>query len=472
MNLPFRPFETNLDYHQSLKLLQSVINGGEDGELFLERSKSETLALDDGRIKQAGYNSVEGFGLRVVNGTKTGFSHSNELTVQGLKNASESLKVVTRDGQGHLDKSPAQTNRKLYGDTNPLEANGFAEKVNILKEIDAYARDLSNKVVQVSANLATSFQEIEILTPEGRLVRDSRPMSRLGISVIVESGGHREAGFTGQGGRFIAKHLLAPDTWQSLVDEAYRIANVNLEAQVAPAGIKDVVLGPGWPGILLHEAIGHGLEGDFNRKETSAFSGLMGKRIASRGVTVLDDGTLPDKRGSISVDDEGTPSQATTLIEDGILVGYMQDRQNGRLMGTGSTGNGRRQSYAHTPMPRMTNTYMLAGNDNPEDIVSNLKDGIHAVGFGGGQVDITSGKFVFSCVEAYRIQNGQRKEPIKNATLIGDGPSVLKNIQAMGNDMSLDPGIGTCGKDGQWVPVCVGQPSILIGGLTIGGGGS
>ncbi len=472
MNLPFRPFETNLDYHQSLKLLQSTVQGGDDGELFLERSKGETLVLDDGRIKEAGYNSVEGFGLRVVNGTTTGFSHSNELTRQALENASESLKVVTQNGQGHLDSGPKPTNKKLYGDISPLEATAFAEKVSLLKEINSYARDISRKVVQVSVNLGTSFQEIEILTPEGKLIRDSRPMSRLAVSVIVESGGHRESGFAGQGGRFVAHDLIEPNAWKALVDEAYRIANVNLEAQIAPAGIKDVVLSPGWPGILLHEAIGHGLEGDFNRKKTSAFAGLMGKRIASKGVTVLDDGTLPDKRGSISIDDEGTPSQATTLIDDGILVGYMQDRQNGRLMGTKSTGNGRRQSYAHTPMPRMTNTYMLSGDNDPDDIVASLKDGIHAVGFGGGQVDITSGKFVFSCVEAYRVKNGKRKEPIKNATLIGDGPSVLKKIKAIGNDMSLDPGIGSCGKDGQWVPVCVGQPSILIGGLTIGGGGS
>ena len=472
MQLPFRPFETNLDYHQSLKLLQSIVQGGDDGELFLERSRGETLVLDDGRIKEAGYNSVEGFGLRVVNGTTTGFSHANELTRQALENASESLQVVTQNGQGNLAQGPIPTNRKLYGDINPLDATGFAEKVALLKEINSYARELSQQVVQVSVNLATSFQEIEILTPAGKLLRDSRPMSRLAVSVIVESGGHRESGFAGQGGRFVAHGLMQPAVWQSLVAEAYRIAQVNLAAQNAPAGIMDVVLSPGWPGILLHEAIGHGLEGDFNRKKTSAFAGLMGQRIASQGVTVLDDGTLPDQRGSISIDDEGTPSQATTLIEDGILVGYMQDRQNGRLMGTKSTGNGRRQSHAHTPMPRMTNTYMLAGDNHPEDIVANLKDGIHAVGFGGGQVDITSGKFVFSCVEAYRVKNGQRKEPIKNATLIGDGPSVLKKIKAIGNDMALDPGIGTCGKDGQWVPVCVGQPSILIGGLTIGGGGT
>ncbi len=469
MFIPFRPFENNLDYQQSLKVLQAAVHGGDDGELFLERSKSEKLILDDGKIKEAGYNSVEGFGLRVVNGIKTGYSHSNELSLQALKNASDSLAVVTQDGTGKLDNAPKPTNIELYSDISPLEANGFVEKVTLLKEIDAYARALSNSVVQVSVSLVTSFQEMEILTPEGKQVRDSRPMSKLNVSVTVESGTHRETGSTGQGGRFVAHSLIQPEVWQALVKEAHRIANVNLDAQVAPAGIMDVVLSPGWPGILLHEAIGHGLEGDFNRKKTSAFAGLMGKRIASKGVTVLDDGTLPDQRGSILVDDEGTPSEATTLIEDGILVGYMQDRQNARLMGTKSTGNGRRQSYAHAPMPRMTNTYMLSGNDSPEDIVSGVQDGIHAVGFGGGQVDITSGKFVFSCVEAYRVKNGQRKDPIKNATLIGDGPTVLKKIKAIGNDMALDPGIGTCGKDGQWVPVCVGQPSILIGGLTIGG---
>jgi TldD protein len=313
------------------------------------------------------------------------------------------------------------------------------------------------------------MQEVEILRPDGILVRDARPMTRLNVSVIVEENGRRESGGHGTGGRTSLLGLIEPATWKAAVDEALRIAVVNLAAEPAPAGIMDVALGAGWPGILLHEAIGHGLEGDFNRKKTSAFAGLMGQQVASRGVTVLDDGTIPDRRGSLSVDDEGTPSGRNVLIEDGILVGYMQDRQNARLMGVEPTGNGRRESFAHVPMPRMTNTYMLSGDADPAAIVADLKDGIYAVGFGGGQVDITNGKFVFSCTEAYRVRNGVIGAPVKGATLIGDGPTALRQIRAIGNDMKLDPGIGNCGKAGQWVPVGVGQPTLLIGGLTVGG---
>ena len=345
----------------------------------------------------------------------------------------------------------------------------FAGKLDLLKEIDAYARALDPRVVQVSATLAAGLQEVEILRPEGLRLADIRPMARLNVSVIVEQNGRREQGGTGGGGRFGLARLMERSHWQPMVAEALRIALVNLDAVPAPAGVMDVVLGPGWPGILLHEAIGHGLEGDFNRKQTSAFAGLMGSRIAAPGVTVLDDGTIPDRRGSISVDDEGTPSGKNVLIEDGILVGYMQDRQNARLMGVAPTGNGRRESFAHIPMPRMTNTYMLAGQDDPAAILADLKDGIYAVGFGGGQVDITNGKFVFSCTEAYRVQNGKFGAPVKGATLIGDGATALKAIRAIGNDLALDPGIGNCGKAGQWVPVGVGQPTLLIGGLTVGG---
>ena len=324
-------------------------------------------------------------------------------------------------------------------------------------------------MVQVSATLAASHQEVEILRPEGGRVRDVRPMVRLNVSVIVEENGRRESGGTGGGGRVGLDGLLDPATWRAQADEALRIALVNLSAVPAPAGVMDVALGSGWPGILLHEAVGHGLEGDFNRKGSSAFAGLMGSRVAAPGVTVVDDGTLPDRRGSISVDDEGTPSGRTVLIEDGILVGYMQDRQNARLMGVDPTGNGRRESYAHAPMPRMTNTYMLSGTDSPEDVVAGMENGIHAVGFGGGQVDITSGKFVFSCTEAYLVRAGRRVAPVRGATLIGDGATALKAIRAIGSDMALDPGIGSCGKAGQWVPVGVGQPTLLIGGLTVGG---
>jgi TldD protein len=324
-------------------------------------------------------------------------------------------------------------------------------------------------VVQVTASLAASLQEVVILRPDGQELRDTRPMTRLNVSVIVEGNGRREQGSAGGGGRRGMGGLIDPADWQAKTREALRIALVNLRAEDAPAGVMDVVLGPGWPGILLHEAIGHGLEGDFNRKGSSAFAGLMGQRIAAPGVTVLDDGTIPDRRGSLTFDDEGTPSRRNVLIEDGILVGYMQDRQNARLMGVEATGNGRRESYAHAPMPRMTNTYMLGGDATPGDLIAGMKDGLYAVGFGGGQVDITNGKFVFSCTEAYRVKNGKVGAPVKGATLIGDGATALQQIRGLGNDMALDPGMGSCGKQGQWVPVGVGQPSVLIGGLTVGG---
>ena len=345
----------------------------------------------------------------------------------------------------------------------------LSPKIELLQEIDDFARTLDKRVVQCSATISASLQEVEIMRPGGDIFRDIRPLTRINLSLIVDQDGRRESGSTGSGGRHEMARLVHPDHWQPMVKEALRIALVNLDAQPAPAGVMDVVLGPGWPGILLHEAIGHGLEGDFNRKKTSAFAGLMGKKIAADGVTVLDDGTIPDRRGSITFDDEGTPSAKNTLIEDGVLVGYMQDRQNARLMGVEPTGNGRRESFEHAPMPRMTNTYMLAGDSDPKDILADLKDGIYAVGFGGGQVDITNGKFVFSCTEAYRVRNGQMGEAVKGATLIGDGATALQKIRAIGNDLELDPGIGNCGKAGQWVPVGVGQPSLMIGGLTIGG---
>jgi len=391
------------------------------------------------------------------------------MTQSALNRAAETAKLAIGSGGGKLSDPPMPTNQRLYSDIDPISDTEFGLKIETLKEIDSFARELNNKVVQVSASLVASLQEVEILRPEGTLVRDVRPMARLNISITVEHNGRRESGSSGGGGRHGLVQLTRPENWKPNVIEAIRIAMVNLNAIPAPAGQFDVVLGPGWPGILLHEAIGHGLEGDFNRKKTSAFSGLMGQRIAAKGVTVLDDGTIPDRRGSISFDDEGTQSQKNTLIEDGVLVGYMQDRQNSRLMGVKPTGNGRRESYAHAPMPRMTNTYMLGGDNNPKDILSNLKDGIYAVGFGGGQVDITNGKFVFSCTEAYRVKNGVVGAPLKGATLIGDGATALKHIHAIGNDMALDPGMGNCGKAGQWVPVGVGQPTLMIGGLTIGG---
>jgi TldD protein len=465
----FRPFETGLDEARALAVLRAATAGAEDGELFLERMRAEVLVFDDGRVKTASYDASEGFGLRAVNGETAGYAHSTEISEGALLRAAETARLAVGEGGGSLALPPRATNRRLYAETDPIAGAPFAVKIDCLREIDSYARALDPRVVQVSATLAASHQEVEILRPEGLRVADTRPMARLNVSVIVEEGGRREQGGHGGGGRHGIETLLEPAFWQGTVREALRIALVNLAAEPAPAGVMDVVLGPGWPGVLLHEAVGHGLEGDFNRKKTSAFAGLMGQSVAAPGVTVLDDGTIPDRRGSITVDDEGTPSSKNVLIEDGILVGLMQDRQNARLMGVAATGNGRRQSYAHPPMPRMTNTYMLAGKDEPEGIVASLKDGIYAVGFGGGQVDITNGKFVFSCTEAYRVKNGKVGAPVKGATLIGDGPTALMRIRAVGNDMKLDPGIGNCGKAGQWVPVGVGQPTLLIGGLTVGG---
>ena len=466
---PFRPFETNLDQESALAMLRDATAGADDGELFLERRRSEVLSFDDGRIRTASYDATEGFGLRAVRGEVAGYAHSTTIDEHALRRAVATARLAVGDGSGTLADGPARTNTVLYSDQDPMAEASFPAKIDLLKEIDAFCRDLDKRVVQVSATLAASHQEVVILRPEGTLVTDTRPMSRLNISVIVEENGRRESGGMGGGGRGSLINLIGPDHWQPVAREALRIALVNLEAEAAPAGVMDVLLGPGWPGILLHEAVGHGLEGDFNRKGTSAFAGLMGQQVAAKGVTVLDDGTIPDRRGSITVDDEGTPSAKNVLIEDGKLVGFMQDRQNARLMGVEPTGNGRRESFAHIPMPRMTNTYMLGGQDDPKDLLAGLKDGIYAVGFGGGQVDITNGKFVFSCTEAYRVKNGKVGAPVKGATLIGDGATALKQIRGTGNDMALDPGIGNCGKAGQWVPVGVGQPSLMIGGLTVGG---
>ena len=468
---PFRPFETNLDQDRALALLQEATAGADDGELFLERRKSEVISFDDGRVKTASFDASEGFGLRAVRGETAGYAHSTTIDEHALKRAVATARLAVGDGGGVMADAPVRTNQKLYSEEDPMAQASFPAKIDLLKDIDAFARALDPRVVQVSATVAASHQEVLILRPEGTLVTDTRPMSRLNISVIVEDNGKRESGGMGGGGRAGLIGLIGRDHWEPVAREALRIALVNLDAEPAPAGVMDVVLGPGWPGILLHEAIGHGLEGDFNRKGSSAFAGLMGQQIAAKGVTVLDDGTIPDRRGSITVDDEGTPSARNTLIEDGVLVGYMQDRQNARLMGVAPTGNGRRESFAHAPMPRMTNTYMLAGDAAPDALVADLTDGIYAVGFGGGQVDITNGKFVFSCTEAYRVKDGVVGAPVKGATLIGDGATALKQIRGIGNDLALDPGIGNCGKAGQWVPVGVGQPSLMIGGLTVGGAG-
>ena len=469
----FRPFETSLDQDQALVLLREATAGADDGELFLERRRAEVLTLDDGRIKTASYDSSEGFGLRAVRGETAGYAHSTTIDESSLKRAVATARLAVGDGGGTLAVGPKPTNVKLYSDVDPIAQATFPAKIDVLNEIDAFARDLDSRVVQVTASLAASLQEVVILRPEGTVVTDIRPMSRVNVSVIVEdANGRRESGGHGGGGREGLIGLISRDHWEPAVREALRVALVNLEAEAAPAGVMDVVLGPGWPGVLLHEAVGHGLEGDFNRKGTSAFSGRVGQQVAAKGVTVLDDGTIPGRRGSITVDDEGTPSGKNILIEDGILVGYMQDRQNARLMGVEATVNGRRESFAHLPMPRMTNTYMLGGDADPAAILADLKDGIYAVGFGGGQVDITNGKFVFSCTEAYRVKNGVVGAPVKGATLIGDGPTAMGQIRAIGNDMALDPGIGNCGKAGQWVPVGVGQPTLMIGGLTVGGASS
>ncbi|MTH33643.1 metalloprotease TldD [Paracoccus limosus] len=465
----FSPFESHLDRDRTLAVLQGALAGADDGELFLERSRAETLVFDDGRLRTASYDAEQGFGLRAVRGEVTGYAHSTEIDEAALRKAAETVRLAVGDGGGTLALPPHGAITPLYAPIDPAAGVSFAARVALLREIDAFARDLDPRVVQVSASISTSVQEVAILRPEGGLSTDIRPMARINVSVIVESNSRRESGNAGGGGRVALDGLIAPEHWQAQVREALRIALVNLRSVPAPAGVMDVVLGPGWPGILLHEAVGHGLEGDFNRKGHSAFAGLLGSRVAAPGVTVIDDGTIPDRRGSISVDDEGTAPARNVLIEDGILVGYMQDRQNARLMGVEPTGNGRRQSYAHAPMPRMTNTFMLPGTDDPAAILSGLDDGIYAVGFGGGQVDITNGKFVFSCTEAYRVKNGQVGDPIRGATLIGDGATALQQIRAIGNDLALDPGIGNCGKQGQWVPVGVGLPSLMIGGLTVGG---
>ncbi len=469
---PFKPFESHLDADAATSILREAVAGADDGELFLERRSAEALTFDDGRLRNASIDTTEGFGLRSVLGPAAGYAHAMEISEAALKRAAGTARSAARRGGGVLAPPPAGTNHRLYGDFDPVSEQATATKIDILKEIDAYLRGKDARVVQVSASLTASLQEIEILRPEGTRITDRRPLTRLNISVIVEKDGRRESGSSGAGGRHALSILTALDAWRSMADEALRVALINLEAEDAPAGVMDVVLGAGWPGILLHEAIGHGLEGDFNRKGSSAFTELMGKPIASPGVTVIDDGTLPDRRGSLSVDDEGTPTNRTVLIEDGVLTGYMQDRQNARLMGVAPTGNGRRQSFAHIPMPRMTNTIMLSGDAEPDAILADLKDGIYATNFGGGQVDIANGKFVFSCTEAYRVKDGKILHPVKGATLIGDGPSALKQIRAIGNDMALDPGIGTCGKNGQGVPVGVGQPTLMIGGLTVGGAGA
>ena len=450
-------------------LTTDALDGADDGELFLEYCQSESISFDDGRVRSASFDTSQGFGLRSVSGDAAGYAHSSELSDEAIKRASATVKAVRSGHGGTYADAPTGTNAKLYSEDNPLGDIAFENKVGVLSEIDAYLRAKDPRVAQVMASVSGEWQAVQIIRPDGYRAADIRPLVRLNISVIAQDGDRMESGSYGTGGRTSYQTYLDPNNWRGYADEALRQALLNLESVPAPAGEMTVVLGPGWPGILLHEAIGHGLEGDFNRKKTSAFAGLMGERVASPGVTVVDDGTIHDRRGSLSIDDEGTPTKSTTLIEDGILVGYMQDRMNARLMDMAATGNGRRQSYAHAPMPRMTNTYMLAGDKDPGEILESVENGVYAVNFGGGQVDITNGKFVFTCTEAYLIENGCKGAPVKGATLIGNGPDALTRVSMIGNDMELDPGVGTCGKDGQGVPVGVGQPTMRLDGLTVGG---
>jgi TldD protein len=451
------------------QLVDDALQGSDDGELFLEYSQSESFSFDDNRLKAATFDTSQGFGLRAVAGEATGYAHASEISEAAIARASETVRAVSQGYSGTVAAAPARTNIKLYSDIDPLETAGFEKKVKLLEEMNAYARDKDSRVRQVSASLSGEWQRIEILRAGGEHYSDIRPLVRLNVSVVVEENGRQESGSFGGGGRQGYETYLEADYWQGAIDEALRQALVNLTSIPAPAGEMTVVLGPGWPGILLHEAIGHGLEGDFNRKKTSAFAGLLGERVAAPGVTVVDDGTMDARRGSLSIDDEGTPTHRTVLIEDGILKGYMQDRQNARLMGVAPTGNGRRQSYAAPVMPRMTNTYMLGGDKDPAEILASVKKGIYASNFGGGQVDITNGKFVFSCTEAYLVEDGKIGPAIKGATLIGSGPESLTRVSMIGNDMKLDTGIGTCGKNGQSVPVGVGQPTLRLDGLTVGG---
>jgi TldD protein len=449
-------------------LAAETLRSCDDGELYLQFAATEAFVFDDGRLKTANYSRDAGFGLRGVSGEMTGFAHANEISAAAIRRAGETLRLLD-PAQGERASPPPRSNRHLYTHASPLDAVPFADKVALLEKIDAAARARDPRIVQASANLAASWSVIEIVRPDGFVARDIRPLVRLNVSVVAEANGRRETGSFGMGGRYLYDSLFDEASWTRAIDMAVAQALANLDSVAAPAGEMTVLLGPGWPGVLLHEAVGHGLEGDFNRKGTSAFSGRIGSRVAAPGVTIVDDGSIADRRGSLSIDDEGTPTQETVLIEDGILKGYMQDRLNARLMGVAATGNGRRESYAHAPMPRMTNTFMRGGNDNPAELLSRVKKGIFAKSFGGGQVDIVSGKFTFSCTEAYKIEDGRIGAPIRGATLIGDGPSVLTKVTGVGNDMALDEGIGMCGKGGQSIPAGVGQPTLLVEGLTVGG---
>jgi len=438
-------------------------------DLYFQHSRSESWVLEEGIVKDGSHSIEQGVGVRAISGEKTGFSYSDEIVLPQLLEASRAARAIAQGGAGTGKPLSLATGRGLYPAIDPVESLPNEEKIALLREVDAYARARDPRVTQVVVSLAATMDTILVAGSDGTLAADVRPLVRLNVQVIAEQNGRREQGHAGGGGRYGYRELIENGRAHAFAAEAVRQALVNLEAVDAPAGSMSVVLGPGWPGILLHEAIGHGLEGDFNRKGSSAFAGRIGQRVAAEGVTVVDDGTLPGRRGSLSIDDEGTPTECTTLIENGILKGYMQDKLNARLMGVKPTGNGRRESFAQLPMPRMTNTYMLAGNREPEEILRSVKRGLYAVNFGGGQVDITNGKFVFSASEAYLIEDGKITRPVKGATLVGSGPDVLTRVSMIGNDLALDEGVGVCGKDGQSVPVGVGQPTLRVDGMTVGG---
>jgi len=459
-----------------IETLQAVLSNmlpadADDGDLYIEHSASESLALEEGRVKHVSASTHQGMGARVIKGESAGHAFTDRFDATALMQAGKSARAIANSGSNIAPVSihQEQPAPALYQAVNPSDGVDFLQRKSLLEELDTLARSIDPRVKQVFANVSSSFSNIHIIRMDGHHIHDARPLVRLNISVVVEQNGKRETGSAGGGGRFALSRLTEADEAKRLVREAVRLALLNLDAHDTPAGTMPVVLGPGWPGILLHEAIGHGLEGDFNRKGTSVFSDKMGQRVAAKGITVVDDGTIAERRGSLTVDDEGTATNRTVLIEDGILTGYLMDKQNARLMGMPATGNGRRESYAHPVLPRMTNTFMLAGDDNPDDIIASLDKGIYAVNFGGGQVDITSGKFVFTTSEAYYVENGKIQYPVKGATLIGSGHEVLHKVSMIGDDLALDPGVGTCGKGGQSVPVGVGLPSIRIDELTVGG---
>ena len=465
---PRRFLYRSFDPDAAKRLAATHLSAHDDGELYLQYSASEAFGFDDGRLKTADYHTSSGFGLRGVSGETTAFAHANEISEAAIERAAATLKLLD-PRKGEPSAPPQRTNQAMYGADDPLSLIPFADKVALCQRIDAAARARDPRVAQVSVGLAASWSVIDIVRADGFVASDVRPLVRLGVQIVAEQNGRRETGFHGLGGRYLYDSLFDEAEWGRAIDLALAQALVNLESVAAPAGEMPVVMGSGWAGVLLHEAVGHGLEGDFNRKGTSAFSGRIGARVAAPGVTVVDDGAMNLRRGSLTIDDEGTPTGRTCLIEDGILKGYLQDRLNARLMGMAPTGNGRRESFAHAPMPRMTNTFMQPGERDPQEILQSVKRGLYAVNFGGGSVDITSGKFVFSASEAYLIEDGKVGPAVKGATLIGNGPDAMTKVTMIGNDLKLDDGVGTCGKDGQGVPVGVGQPTLRMDGLTVGG---